>query len=151
MMWALHRAALANGIVPLVPAVTVAEGYRTEARNDRIAELLDGTEVEPFIGEAARRSGELAARCDTSDLSRWPWSSWPSGATVPSSPSARPCCARRRRSSGTSSCSTRPRLTWAGGATDAAPALSARWHRGPGLPPKRRSRRSAPRANARRR
>jgi hypothetical protein len=69
MMWALHRAALANGIVPLVPAVTVAEGYRTEARNDRIGELLDGTEVESFSGEAARRSGELAARCDTSDLS----------------------------------------------------------------------------------
>jgi len=63
MMWALHRAALANGIVPLVPAVTVAEGYRTEARNDRIAE------VESFSGQAARRSGELAARCDTSDLS----------------------------------------------------------------------------------
>jgi hypothetical protein len=69
MMWALHRAALANGIVPLVPAVTVAEGYRTEARNDRIAELLAGTEVESFSGEAARRSGELAARCDTADLS----------------------------------------------------------------------------------
>jgi hypothetical protein len=69
MMWALHRAALANGIVPLVPAVTVAEGYRTEARNDRIAELLAGTEVEAFAGDAARRSGELAARCDTADLS----------------------------------------------------------------------------------
>ncbi len=69
MMWALHRAALSNGIVPVVPAVTVAEGYRTEARSDRIGELLAGTEVEPFGGEAARRSGEIAARCDTSDLS----------------------------------------------------------------------------------
>jgi hypothetical protein len=69
MMWALHRAALSNGIVPVIPAVAVAEGYRTEARSDRIGELLAGTEVEPFSGEAARRSGELAARCDTSDLS----------------------------------------------------------------------------------
>lgn len=69
MMWALHRAALSNGIVPVVPAVTVAEGYRTEIRRDRIGELLAGTEVEPFIGESARRSGEVAARCDTSDLS----------------------------------------------------------------------------------
>ena len=69
MMWALHRAALSNGIVPVIPAVTVAEGYRTEARSDRIGELLAGTEVEPFSGEAARRSGEIAARCDTSDLS----------------------------------------------------------------------------------
>jgi len=69
MMWALHRAALSNGIVPVVPAVTVAEGYRIEVRRDRIGELLAGTEVEPFVGESARRSGEVAARCDTSDLS----------------------------------------------------------------------------------
>jgi hypothetical protein len=68
MMWALHRAALSNGIVPVIPAVAVAEGYRTEARSDRIDELLEGTEIEPFAGEAARRSGELAARCDTSEL-----------------------------------------------------------------------------------
>ena len=69
MMWALHRAALSNGIVPVIPAVAVAEGYRTEARSDRIAELLDGTEVEEFSREAARRSGELAARCDTTEMS----------------------------------------------------------------------------------
>ncbi len=68
MMWALHRAALSNGIVPVIPAVAVAEGYRTEARSDRIGELLDGTEIEPFSGEAARRSGELAARCDTTEM-----------------------------------------------------------------------------------
>jgi hypothetical protein len=68
MMWALHRAALSNGIVPLIPAVAVAEGFRTEARSDRILELLDGTEVEPFTSEAARRTGELAVRCDTSEL-----------------------------------------------------------------------------------
>ena len=68
MMWSLHRAALSNGIVPVIPAVAVAEGYRTEARGDRVTELLNGTEIEPFRGEAARRSGELAARCDTADL-----------------------------------------------------------------------------------
>jgi len=68
MMWALHRAALSNGIVPVTPAVTVAEGYRTEARSDRLGELLAGTEVEPFNDAAARRSGEIAARCDTADL-----------------------------------------------------------------------------------
>ena len=39
MMWALHRAALSNGIVPVIPAVAVAEGYRSEARSDRIGEL----------------------------------------------------------------------------------------------------------------
>jgi hypothetical protein len=68
MMWALHRAALSNGIVPVIPAVAVAEGYRTEARSDRIGELLAGTEVEAFSEEAARRSGELAARCDSSEM-----------------------------------------------------------------------------------
>ena len=68
MMWALHRAALSNGIVPVIPAVAVAEGYHAEARSDRVGELLAGTEVEPYTGEVARRSGEIAARCDTSDL-----------------------------------------------------------------------------------
>lgn len=68
MMWALHRAALSNGIVPIIPSVAVAEGFRTEARGDRLGELLDGTEIEPFAGDAARRTGELAARCDTSEL-----------------------------------------------------------------------------------
>jgi hypothetical protein len=68
MMWALHRAALSNGIVPVIPALAVAEGFRTEARSDRIGELLAGTEVEAYTGEVARRSGEIAARCDTSDL-----------------------------------------------------------------------------------
>ena len=69
MIWALHRAALSNGIIPVIPALTVAEGYRTEARGDRISQLLAGTEVEPFNDEAARRTGELAARCDTSEMS----------------------------------------------------------------------------------
>jgi hypothetical protein len=68
MVWALHRAALSNGIVPIVPALTVAEGFRTEARSDRIGELLAGTEVEALTGEVARRAGEIAVRCDTSDL-----------------------------------------------------------------------------------
>ena len=67
-MWSLHRAALSNGIVPVIPAVAVAEGYRTEGRGDRVSELLAGTEVEPFSGDTARRAGEIAARCDTSDL-----------------------------------------------------------------------------------
>jgi len=68
MMWALHRAALSNGIVPVIPAVAVAEGQRTEAHGDRIAQLLAGTEVEPFDEGAARRTGEMAAQCDTADM-----------------------------------------------------------------------------------
>ena len=68
MMWALHRAALSNGIVPVIPAVAVAEGYRTEARSDRIGELLAGTEVEPFGGRrlGARGRSRHAATPRTS-------------------------------------------------------------------------------------
>ncbi len=68
MMWALHRAALANGILPVVPAPVVAEGFRTEVRGDRLEALLAGCQVEPLELEGARRLGELAARAATSDL-----------------------------------------------------------------------------------
>ena len=68
IVWAMHRAALANGIIPVVPAVAVADAYRTEARVDRLEELLAGSEVEDLRDPSARRAGELAARADTSDL-----------------------------------------------------------------------------------
>jgi hypothetical protein len=68
MMWALHRAALANGVVPVVPAAAIAEGFRTEARGDRLEGLLAGAIVEALGNEGARRAGELAARADTADL-----------------------------------------------------------------------------------
>jgi len=67
-LWALHRAALANGLVPVVPAAVVAEGFRTEARGDRLEELLAGSEVETLGPEGARRIGELAAHAGTPDL-----------------------------------------------------------------------------------
>lgn len=67
-MWAIHRAALAHGIVPVAPAPVVAEGYRTEARSERLSALLAGVEVEAMSAEAARRTGELAARANTPDL-----------------------------------------------------------------------------------
>jgi hypothetical protein len=68
MLWALHRAALTSGIVPVIPAPAVAEGFRTEARSDRIADLLDGSEVEVLTDDEARRAGELAAKAATADL-----------------------------------------------------------------------------------
>lgn len=68
MVWALHRAALATGIVPVVPAGAVADAYRSEGRVDRLEQLLAGAEVEPLADERARRIGELAARADTTDL-----------------------------------------------------------------------------------
>ena len=68
IVWALHRAALMNGLVPVVPVEVIAEGFRTEAPGDRLSAFLAGTEVEPLSDDRARRSGELAARADTSDL-----------------------------------------------------------------------------------
>ena len=68
MVWALHRAALTHGIVPVVPAAAIAEAYRTEARSDRLAQLLMGVEVEILTEALAQRAGELAARADTSDF-----------------------------------------------------------------------------------
>ena len=68
MMWALHRAALAYGIIPVVPVVVIAEAFRTEPRGDRIETLLAGAEVESFGADGARRVGDLAARSGTGDL-----------------------------------------------------------------------------------
>ena len=68
MMWALHRAALTYGIVPIVPVVAIAEAFRTEPRGDRIESLLAGAEVEVLEAEEARRVGDLAARSGTTDL-----------------------------------------------------------------------------------
>lgn len=68
VMWALHRAALSYGVVPVITVGAVAEACRTEARTDRIDALLRGAEVEPLGRDGARRVGELAARVGTADL-----------------------------------------------------------------------------------
>lgn len=68
MMWALHRAALTYGIVPVVTVGAVAEAYRTATRGDRLDALLAGAEVEPLGREGAQRTGELASRAGTADL-----------------------------------------------------------------------------------
>lgn len=68
MMWALHRAALSYGVVPVVTVGAVAETYRTEPRGDRLDALLSGAEVEALDREAAQRTGELAGRSGTADL-----------------------------------------------------------------------------------
>jgi hypothetical protein len=67
-MWAIHRAALANGLVPVVPSLVVSEGFRTEVRADRLEALLAGSEIEQLRADGARRVGELAARADTPDI-----------------------------------------------------------------------------------
>jgi hypothetical protein len=66
--WALHRAALTHGIVPVVPVSVIAEGFRTEARGDRLQDMLDGSEIEVMDSNGARRVGELAVKASTTDL-----------------------------------------------------------------------------------
>lgn len=68
ILWALHRAALTYGIIPVVTVGAVAEAYRTEGRGDRLDALLAGAEVEPLGREGAQRTGELASRAGTADL-----------------------------------------------------------------------------------
>lgn len=68
IVWALHRAALTYGFVPLATVGAVADAYRTEGRADRLDAFLSGAEVEPLAREAAQRTGELAARIGSSDL-----------------------------------------------------------------------------------
>jgi len=59
-MWALHRRALARGVLPVVPAAVLVEAWRGDAR---MARVLQGCEIEPLEDLAARRSGELLGAC----------------------------------------------------------------------------------------
>ena len=69
MTWALHRAALSFGTIPVVPAVAMAEAYRTETTHrSRLEAFLDGVEVEALEADGARRLADLAARTGSADL-----------------------------------------------------------------------------------
>lgn len=68
MVWALHRAALSYGLVPVVTVGAVAEAYRTVGRGDRLDAFLAGTEIEALGREGAQTTGELANRAGTADL-----------------------------------------------------------------------------------
>ncbi len=52
----------------MVPVSVIAEGFRTEARGDRIQDMLDGSEIEMLDADGARRVGELAVKASTTDL-----------------------------------------------------------------------------------
>lgn len=68
IVWALHRAALTYGLVPVVTVGAVADAYRSETRGDRLDALLSGSEIEPLGREGAQQTGELAARVGSADL-----------------------------------------------------------------------------------
>lgn len=68
VVWALHRAALTHGVVPIVAAGALADAYRAETRADRIDAFLAGVDTEALGSADARRAGELAARAGTVDI-----------------------------------------------------------------------------------
>lgn len=67
-MWALHVAFIAEGVVPAVPAPTVAESWRGGSRQAGLARMLAGCAVEDMNDDRARRVGELAGRAKHDDL-----------------------------------------------------------------------------------
>ena len=68
LLWALHRAALVRGLMPVVPALVVAEAMRTVEERDALSDLLTGTDVESLDVDRAERLGALAAATGTDNL-----------------------------------------------------------------------------------
>jgi predicted nucleic acid-binding protein len=70
LMWGLHRAALARGLPPTVPAGVLAEAWRGGPQH-RLSRMLKGCRIEPLTETQAREVGVLAERSglhDTVDL-----------------------------------------------------------------------------------
>jgi predicted nucleic acid-binding protein len=66
LMWALHRAAMARGLPPTVPAGVLAEAWRGGPQ-PRLSRLLKGCKVEELGEERARLVGWLIARSGLND------------------------------------------------------------------------------------
>lgn len=66
LMWSLHRAALARGLPPTVPAGVLAEAWRGGPQ-PQLSRMLKGCRVEPLAETQAREVGVLAARSGLSD------------------------------------------------------------------------------------
>jgi predicted nucleic acid-binding protein len=66
LLWALHRAAVARGLPPTVPASVLAESWRGGPQH-RLSRLLKGCKVEELTESQARQVGWLIARSDLQD------------------------------------------------------------------------------------
>ncbi len=65
LVWALHRAALDQGFVPVVPAVVVLDAVRVVGDDPHLARFLLGTEIEPLDGTHAFDLGVVAHAAGT--------------------------------------------------------------------------------------
>ena len=68
LFWALHKAALVRGLIPVAPACVVADAVRAAGGPDPLSEVLEGTEVEPLDDAQAIRLGMLAAAAGADNL-----------------------------------------------------------------------------------
>lgn len=60
LVWALHRAALARGVAPTVPAGVLAEAWRGGPQHN-VSRMMKGCRCEELDEPQARRVGVLAA------------------------------------------------------------------------------------------
>jgi len=67
LVWSLHRAALARGLPPTVPAGVLAEGWRGGPQAT-LSRFLKGCQVEDLSEARARAIGALAARAQHDDI-----------------------------------------------------------------------------------
>ena len=66
-MWGLHRRTLSRGVVPTVPAVVLAQGWRGGPQ-PQMSRLLAGCYVEPLDEHSARSAGAVCGLAGTSDI-----------------------------------------------------------------------------------
>lgn len=66
LLWSLHRAAIARGLPPTVPAGVLAESWRGGPQH-RLSMLLKGCKVEDLNEIQARHVGALVAKCGLDD------------------------------------------------------------------------------------
>lgn len=65
-VWEIHRAAIARGLLPTVPAGVLAEAWRGGPQH-RLSRLLKGCDVECLTETQAREVGGLCARSGLDD------------------------------------------------------------------------------------
>ena len=66
-IWAEHRVRLEAGMLPLVPAVVVAQVSRSE-RQAQLRQLLRGCEIVVFAESDGHRVGALLGKAQTKDI-----------------------------------------------------------------------------------
>ena len=66
-LWALHRGALEQGLMPTVPAAVLAQGWRGGPQA-QMSRLLSGCRIESLNEARARSAGTACASAGTNDV-----------------------------------------------------------------------------------